>query len=314
MFLLNQFEDTATLQQSLFYTLILTSHFRNQTVYQRSPSAAKPMSHNPQRRWSDTLMERWADFWLLRWTFIFSWNSKRDCICTLIILLTINKYFLFICVPLMQPNHLKNTQTQKTIYLGQILNDNSWNWGKISGCPKTFSHYCTQGCMQTSITAASSLRSRSKVLEKPLTALWLSFPPGRKGSGRRRSPDCLSQRHQEGGLSRWADCQSHLLQRGHQGGHRWPESGERLQGTRSMPMHPSRTSPRDGDAFSYPQIYYYSEAQTTHVTYPDGLEVLHFPNNQTGESGAVSLKRSLQVWNNHIEVGKCGLHPFLDTW
>ncbi|XP_029386349.1 centromere protein J isoform X2 [Echeneis naucrates] len=28
-------------------------------------------------------------------------------------------------------------------------------------------------------------------------------------------------------------------------------------------------------------IYYYSEAQTTHITYPDGLEVLHFPNNQT---------------------------------
>ncbi|XP_047458052.1 centromere protein J [Mugil cephalus] len=28
-------------------------------------------------------------------------------------------------------------------------------------------------------------------------------------------------------------------------------------------------------------IYYYSEAQTTHITYPDGMEVLHFPNNQT---------------------------------
>ncbi|KAM6934576.1 centrosomal P4.1-associated protein [Xenentodon cancila] len=28
-------------------------------------------------------------------------------------------------------------------------------------------------------------------------------------------------------------------------------------------------------------IYYYAEAQTTHVTYPDGMEVLHFPNNQT---------------------------------
>ncbi|XP_029967779.1 centromere protein J [Salarias fasciatus] len=27
--------------------------------------------------------------------------------------------------------------------------------------------------------------------------------------------------------------------------------------------------------------YYYAEAQTTHITYPDGLEVLHFPNNQT---------------------------------
>lgn len=31
------------------------------------------------------------------------------------------------------------------------------------------------------------------------------------------------------------------------------------------------------------QIYYYAEAQTTHITYPDGMEVLHFPNNQTGE-------------------------------
>lgn len=28
-------------------------------------------------------------------------------------------------------------------------------------------------------------------------------------------------------------------------------------------------------------IYYYSEAQTTHITYPDGVEVLHFSNNQT---------------------------------
>ncbi|TNN03597.1 hypothetical protein fugu_000626 [Takifugu bimaculatus] len=28
-------------------------------------------------------------------------------------------------------------------------------------------------------------------------------------------------------------------------------------------------------------IYFYAEAQTTHVTYPDGIEVLHFPNNQT---------------------------------
>ncbi|CAG08246.1 unnamed protein product, partial [Tetraodon nigroviridis] len=28
-------------------------------------------------------------------------------------------------------------------------------------------------------------------------------------------------------------------------------------------------------------IYVYAEAQTTHITYPDGMEVLHFPNNQT---------------------------------
>ncbi|KAL6100379.1 cenpj [Pungitius sinensis] len=28
-------------------------------------------------------------------------------------------------------------------------------------------------------------------------------------------------------------------------------------------------------------IYFYAEAKTAHVTYPDGLEVLHFPNNQT---------------------------------
>uniref|UniRef100_A0A8C8DJ17 Centromere protein J C-terminal domain-containing protein n=1 Tax=Oryzias sinensis TaxID=183150 RepID=A0A8C8DJ17_9TELE len=28
-------------------------------------------------------------------------------------------------------------------------------------------------------------------------------------------------------------------------------------------------------------IYFYAEAQTTHITYPEGLEVLHFPNNQT---------------------------------
>uniref|UniRef100_A0A8C6TRI6 Centromere protein J C-terminal domain-containing protein n=1 Tax=Neogobius melanostomus TaxID=47308 RepID=A0A8C6TRI6_9GOBI len=28
-------------------------------------------------------------------------------------------------------------------------------------------------------------------------------------------------------------------------------------------------------------IYFYAEAKTTHITYPDGMEVLHFPNNQT---------------------------------
>ncbi|KAM6954784.1 centrosomal P4.1-associated protein isoform 2-T2 [Lycodopsis pacificus] len=28
-------------------------------------------------------------------------------------------------------------------------------------------------------------------------------------------------------------------------------------------------------------IYFYANAQTTHITYPDGMEVLHFPNNQT---------------------------------
>ncbi|XP_037646357.1 centromere protein J isoform X2 [Sebastes umbrosus] len=28
-------------------------------------------------------------------------------------------------------------------------------------------------------------------------------------------------------------------------------------------------------------IYFYADAQTTHITYPDGIEVLHFPNNQT---------------------------------
>lgn len=28
-------------------------------------------------------------------------------------------------------------------------------------------------------------------------------------------------------------------------------------------------------------VYFYADAQTTHTTYPDGLEVLQFPNNQT---------------------------------
>ncbi|KAM9344385.1 centrosomal P4.1-associated protein isoform 2-T2 [Pholidichthys leucotaenia] len=28
-------------------------------------------------------------------------------------------------------------------------------------------------------------------------------------------------------------------------------------------------------------VYYYADAQTTHITYPDGMEVLHFPNKQT---------------------------------
>ncbi|XP_058283245.1 uncharacterized protein LOC131381120 isoform X3 [Hylobates moloch] len=31
------------------------------------------------------------------------------------------------------------------------------------------------------------------------------------------------------------------------------------------------------------QIYYYANAQTTHTTYPDGLEVVQFLNKQTGE-------------------------------
>uniref|UniRef100_A0A673GMF2 Centromere protein J C-terminal domain-containing protein n=1 Tax=Sinocyclocheilus rhinocerous TaxID=307959 RepID=A0A673GMF2_9TELE len=31
----------------------------------------------------------------------------------------------------------------------------------------------------------------------------------------------------------------------------------------------------------YLYIYYYAEAQTTHITYPDGMEVLQFPNDQT---------------------------------
>lgn len=30
------------------------------------------------------------------------------------------------------------------------------------------------------------------------------------------------------------------------------------------------------------QVYYYADAQTTHTAYPDGLEVLQFPNNQIG--------------------------------
>ena len=29
-------------------------------------------------------------------------------------------------------------------------------------------------------------------------------------------------------------------------------------------------------AYSYQQIYYYSDAQTTHITYPDELEILNF--------------------------------------
>lgn len=29
--------------------------------------------------------------------------------------------------------------------------------------------------------------------------------------------------------------------------------------------------------YSFYQMYYYSDVQTTHTTYPDGLEVLQFP-------------------------------------
>lgn len=45
------------------------------------------------------------------------------------------------------------------------------------------------------------------------------------------------------------------------------------------------------------QIYFYAEAQTTHITYPDGMEVLHFPNNQTGENKGNWIDRtSLSIW------------------
>ena len=32
------------------------------------------------------------------------------------------------------------------------------------------------------------------------------------------------------------------------------------------------------------QIYYYAAAQTTHTTYPEGLEVLHFSSGQIGKN------------------------------
>ena len=32
------------------------------------------------------------------------------------------------------------------------------------------------------------------------------------------------------------------------------------------------------------QVYYYAEAQTTHTTFPNGMEILQFPNHQTGKT------------------------------
>lgn len=37
------------------------------------------------------------------------------------------------------------------------------------------------------------------------------------------------------------------------------------------------------------QIYYYADAQTTHTVYPDGLEVLQFPNNQIGMQELINV-------------------------
>lgn len=38
------------------------------------------------------------------------------------------------------------------------------------------------------------------------------------------------------------------------------------------------------------QIYYYADAQTTHTTYPDGVEVVQFPNKWTGECCHLCLR------------------------
>lgn len=51
------------------------------------------------------------------------------------------------------------------------------------------------------------------------------------------------------------------------------------------------------------QVYFYAEAQTTHITYPDGMEVLHFPNNQTG--------RCEGKWNHQVNDAGFILFPSL---
>lgn len=51
-------------------------------------------------------------------------------------------------------------------------------------------------------------------------------------------------------------------------------------------------------------MYYYAEAQTTHITYPDGMEVLQFPNSQTGTSRFLSklvFKISF-VWYQEVQI------------
>lgn len=52
------------------------------------------------------------------------------------------------------------------------------------------------------------------------------------------------------------------------------------------------------------QIYYYADAQTIHTAYPDGLEVLQFPNNQIG-------MQELIMWTVFVDLfllWKCGLN------
>lgn len=116
----------------------------------------------------------------------------------------------------------------------------------------------------------------------------------REGSGWRRSPYCLPQWDKKGGFCRWTDGQGHLLQRRHQTDHSRPESGETFYLNsygraavftpcrRKWTVRPLQTNNRLVRFCA--QIYYYADAQTTHITYPDGMEVLHFPNNQTGET------------------------------
>lgn len=49
----------------------------------------------------------------------------------------------------------------------------------------------------------------------------------------------------------------------------------------AAPPRPAAPAGSRADAVS-PQVYYYAAAQTTHTTYPQGLEVLHFSSGQTG--------------------------------
>lgn len=101
----------------------------------------------------------------------------------------------------------------------------------------------------------------------------------REGSDQWRSPHRLPQRHQERSVGGRPDGQSHLFQRRHQRDQR-PKRGEVIN---MLPFSFSGSIRQTlNAALLCAQIYFYAEAQTTHITYPDGIEVLHFPNNQTG--------------------------------
>lgn len=89
----------------------------------------------------------------------------------------------------------------------------------------------------------------------------------------------VSKWNSQGSECRREDCHGDLLQRRREAGAAGRESGRFPQG-RFCPW--CRHLRGKGSDFVSSQIYYYAAAQTTHTTFPGGLEVLHFSSGQIG--------------------------------